>query len=273
MESTIAVIAGSGRFPFHVAKEARRLGLRVVGIGMKGWVDKNFQNSVDAYEEIEVGKLGQLLSLLKQHAITQAIMAGKVTKSVLFHAGMTFDAEALRIVQKTTDASVPSLLGAIGERLSQAGVHLLDSSIFLKDSLCPEGPATPRSPTAAEKDDIAVGIQAARALAHLDIGQTVVVKNRVVVAVEALEGTDSAIRRAYSLAGKGLVVVKMASLKQDRRFDLPVVGTETIAVLQEVSATCLAVEAHATMLLDRATLLTQARTADLCIVGVVAPKQ
>jgi DUF1009 family protein len=132
---------------------------------------------------------------------------------------------------------------------------------------------TTRGPTAEESEDIRLGLQAARALAALDVGQTVAVKRRVVVALEALEGTDATIRRGHALAGEGLVVVKTASPAQDRRFDLPVIGTDTITTLAEVRASCLAVEAGTTLLLDREALLARANAAGLCIVGVEVTQQ
>ncbi|TXT33179.1 MAG: hypothetical protein FD138_1947, partial [Planctomycetota bacterium] len=188
MVSTCAIIAGGGSFPIHVASEAKRQGLKVVGIGLSGWVDPALASHVDAYEEVMVGQLGRLVERLKAHQTTQAIMAGKVTKEVLFDPRARFDAEALSILSRVKDVSVNGLLGAIAERLAQDGIQLLDSSTFLKSSLCPSGILTRRQPTPEEQEDIRLGVRAARQLAELDIGQTVVVKQRVIVAAEALEG-------------------------------------------------------------------------------------
>ena len=268
MKSRVAIIAGAGRFPFHVAQEAKRQGLTVVAMGIQGWVDSTLASQVDAYEEIAVGQLGRFVERLKSHRIRQAIMAGKVTKEVLLDQGTAFDDDARRILQHAREFSVPTLLGAIGRRLAREGIVLLDSSTFLKAHLCPRGVLTSRPPTAGEAQDIEVGVQAARALAALDIGQTVVVKRRVVVALEALEGTDAAIRRGAALAGQGVVVVKMASANQDRRWDLPVVGTDTISALREAGGACLAVEAKMTLLLDRPVLMAAANAAGLSLVGV-----
>ena len=266
-DSPIAIIAGGGRFPFHVAQEAKRQGIAVVAFGIHGWADESLASLVDAYEEIAVGQLGRLIERLKSHRVRQAIMAGKVTKAVLLDRRTAFDADALGVLRQASDVSVNAVLGAIGKRLAGEGITLLDSSTFLKANLCPAGVVTARGPTDAEQDDIRVGARAAGTLAALDIGQTVIVKGRVVVAVEALEGTDAAIRRAHALAGDGLVVVKTAAPDQDRRFDLPVIGTETVSTLREAGATCLAVLADATLLLDRAALIASANTAKLCIIG------
>ena len=268
MSSRIAIIAGAGRFPFHVAQEARRQGLAVVAMGIQGWADPSLADQVDRYEELAVGQLGRLIERLKAHGVRQAILAGKVTKGVLLDQRTVFDEETREILRAANEFSVSTLLGAIGKRLASEGITLLDSSTFLEDGLCPIGVLTSRGPSAPEQDDISVGLRAARALASLDIGQTVIVKGRVVVAVEALEGTDAAIRRAHALAGQGLVVVKTASPNQDRRFDLPVVGTDTIATLREAGASCLAVEAQTTLLLDREALLVSANAASICLIGV-----
>lgn len=268
MNSKIAIIAGAGRFPFHVAHEAKRQGLGVVVMGIQGWVDRSLAAQVEAYEEVAVGQLRDFMDRLKAHAVQQAIMAGKVTKGVLLDHSTRFDAEALALLRDARDLSVTTLLGAIGNRLAREGITLLDSSTFLKEGLAPVGVLTTTSPTAAQDEDIQTGLRAARAIADLDIGQTVIVKDRVVVAVEALEGTDAAIRRAHTLAGPGLVVVKVASADQDRRFDLPVIGVETVTTLKESGVSCLAVEAGTTLLLDREALLASANATNLCLVGV-----
>ncbi|MBI3321196.1 MAG: UDP-2,3-diacylglucosamine diphosphatase LpxI [Candidatus Omnitrophica bacterium] len=271
MTAPIGIIAGAGRFPIHVAQEARRQGRTVVAIGIQGWVDAALAPSVDAYDELAIGQLGRLIEWLKSHGVSQAIMAGKVTKAALLGDDGAFDAEALAILQQASQFSVPELLGALGKRLAADGITLLDSSTFLKTSLCPAGVLTDRVPTAAEEEDIRLGFHAARTLASLDIGQTVAVKRRVIVAVEALEGTDEAIRRAHRLAGSGLVVVKASAPHHDRRFDLPVIGLDTLKTLCEAQVSCLAVEAETTLLLERSRLIAEANAAGLCLVGLPPP--
>ena len=268
MPSRIAVIAGAGRFPFHVAEEAKRQGVSVVALGIQGWADASLASRVEAYEEIAVGQLGRLIERLKSHRIEQAIMAGKVTKEVLLDPRIAFDAEALAVLRHVRDMSVPAVLGAIGQRLAHEGITLLDSSTFLRANLCPAGALTSRAPTAAEHEDIGIGLHAARMIAALDIGQTVVVKRRVVIAVEALEGTDAAIRRAHELAGEGLVVVKLGGAAQDRRFDLPVLGLDSIKVCRHSGVTCLALEAGNTLLLERHAVVAAIDAAGLCALGI-----
>ena len=264
----LGLIAGSGRFPFQVAQEARRLGRRVVALGLRGWVDSALAQSVDVYEEVSVGELGKLINRFRENGVEQAVMAGKVTKSVLFDGSVAFDLESVSVVGKLKDFSVNSLLGAIGKRLSEKGITLLDSSAFLADALCPAGVLTRRAPSPEEQEDIRFGFALARAMATWDVGQTVIIRNRVVIAVEALEGTDSAIRRAAQLAGDKLVVVKTASPKQDRRFDLPVIGPDTLATLRACNVACLAAEAHSTLILDKDAVLKLADEVGICVVGV-----
>jgi len=271
MTTRIALIAGAGRFPFHVAQEAKRQGVVVVAMGLRGWADPTLAAHVDTYEDIAVGELGRLIARLKVHGVQQAIMAGKVTKDVLFDPRASFDAETLAVLSRVKDASVTALLGAIATRLAQDGITLLDSSTYLRQSLCPIGVLTSRRPTATEEEDMRIGVEAARQLAALDIGQTVIVKGRVIVAVEALEGTDATIRRAHTLARDGLVVVKTASATQDWRFDLPVIGTETLTLARDSGVSCIAVEAGSTLLLERDALIRLANSTGIAVVGVAIP--
>ena len=271
MSEPIAVIAGAGHFPVYVAQEALRQGHAVVGIGIHGWADPALARVVSSYEEVAVGQLARLIERLKAWHVRQAIMAGQVTKAVLLDPRNVFDAEALAVLRGVGDFSVGSVLGAIGARLAREGVTLLDSSTFLQRHLSPVGPLTARAPTPLEQDDIQLGVQVARALAALDVGQTVVVKQRVVIAVEALEGTDATIRRAHTLAHDGLVVVKTASPGHDRRFDLPVIGQETMATLITSGVSCLAMEAGTTLLLEKDAIIAAANASHLCLIGITAP--
>ncbi len=266
--NSCAIIAGSGSFPMQVAQEAKRQGLYVVVIGLKGWADPSLAHHADVYEELAVGQLAVLIQRLKTHQVRQAVMAGKVTKGVLFDSKVQMDGETLGLLSQLKDFSVNSLLGAIAQRLAHDGITLLDSSTFLRDQLCPEGVLSARAPNEEEQDDIRIGVQAARQIAELDIGQTVVVKRKVIVAVEAMEGTDETIQRAKRLVGAGCVIVKMASPHQDRRFDLPILGLRTISVATDAGVRCIAVEARTTLLLDQPALLAQANRSDLSLVGI-----
>jgi DUF1009 family protein len=269
--AAFGIIAGAGTFPVQVAREVRRLGLRVVAIGLKDWVDPSLASEVDAYTEVSVGQLGRLIDELKRQGVRRAVMAGKVSKGAAFDPRVAFDATALAILARVKDLSLNGLLGAVADRLAKDGIVLEDSSAYLKDALCPAGPVTARGPTAVELKDIEIGMAVARRLAELDVGQTVVVRQTVVVAVEALEGTDAALARAGSLARGELVVVKMASPKQDARFDLPVLGARTLDAARAAGVTCLAVEAGKTLLLDKGALLSGADASGICLIGVQPP--
>lgn len=268
LSGVCAIIAGSGAFPRYVAHEAKRAGLTVVGLGVSGWADPDLARHVDHYEEIQVGQVGRLLERLRAHRATSAVMAGKVTKEVLFDPRVAFDAEALAILRRVTEPSVNAVLGGIADRLAQDGVRLLDSSTFLQRAICPPGVLTSRAPTPEERGDIAWGAHLARQLAQLDVGQTIVIKRRVLVAVEALEGTDATIRRAGELSGGGGVIIKVGSPQQDRRFDLPVLGVTTCEVAHAAGMRCLAVEAGTTLLLERDALVARADALGLSLVGV-----
>ena len=262
------IIAGAGTFPIQIAREAKRRGLTVIAIGLKDWVSPAMAAEADTYTEVSVGQLGKLIEELKTRGVRQAVMAGKVTKGAAFDPRVEFDATAIGILARVRDFSVGGLLGAVADRLAKDGITLVDSSTYLQDALCPPGPLTRRAPSAEEQHDIEIGMSAARRLAELDVGQTVVVRRSVVVAVEALEGTDAAIARAGTLAKGNLVVVKMAAPKQDMRFDLPVLGLRTIEIAQTAGVTCIAVESGKTVLLDRSELVAVAERAGISLIGV-----
>lgn len=264
----LGLIAGAGQFPFHVARAAKAQGLWVFAVGISGWVDASLARAVDGYAELPVGQLSQVIAHLKTARITQAVMAGKVAKAAILNPGEALDAEMRVLLSQVKGFSVNDLLGAVAHRLAREGIQLLDSSSLLASSLCPVGSMTRRGPTAQEETDIAVGVRSARQLAALDIGQTVIVRRGVVVAVEAVEGTDAAIARAHELVGEGLVVVKVGSPTQDRRFDLPVVGLETLQTARRCRVSCLAVEAGSTLLLDRQAVIDEANEAKICLIGV-----
>ena len=264
----IGIIAGAGTFPQHVARAARARGHWLCAIAMHDHADPAIIQLVDAVEWVHVGQLTHLLKICRTHALTQAVMAGQVTKGALLNPRVIFDPEALKMLAQTRDMSVNSLLGAVAERLRAAGVELLDSAAFLSDWLPASGALTKRQPADAQWEDIRWGQQVAQAIAALDVGLTVVVHTQVVLAIEAMEGTDAAIRRGASLGPRGIVVVKMARPAQDMRFDLPVVGPQTLQTLIDTHAACLAVEARKTLLLDQPALIAQAEAAGLILVAV-----
>ena len=265
----LALIAGSTQMPCVVAREARALGRRVTALAIKGVTDHALDDVADTVYWLEWGDVSgflELLGELKRQGVREAVMAGKVEQQRIY--GESADDEGM----KKLLASVPvrhtdALIQIVANLLSSAGIELVNSTDFLGPHLAPEGTLTERRPDERELADIEHGWKIAKTLGGLDIGQTVVVKERAVVAIEAMEGTDACIRRAGELAGRGAVVVKVAKPDQDLRFDLPVFGVATVATMAEAGATALAVEADRTVIFDREQLISEANAAGLAIVA------
>ena len=264
----LGLIAGSGDFPLWVAKAAAAQGYTVHAAALTGWAREDLPAAVSTCTWLQLGELKKLLHTFREHHVTTATLAGKVTKEAVLGALRSFDSEALRLMTRVGAMRVNGLLGAMAERLAQDGVTLVEATQFLAPWLPDRGVLTRREPTPAMWDDIRLGQSVATALASFDVGQTVVVQHGVVLAVEASEATDAAILRAGQYGDGNLVVVKMARPDQDMRFDVPVVGLDTLQSLRTARATCLAVEARKTLLLERDALLAQADAADMRLVAI-----
>jgi len=263
----LGLIAGKGELPLAVADDAKKQGYFVLAIGLEPLADKSLSSHVDAIKWVNVGKFGKLIDAMKQYGVSEAVMAGKVSKTLLYKSKITPDLRAVKTLMSLKDRSDDSILLAITDELEKEGIRLLDISLFCADLFSPRGILTKHSPSEQESKDIEFGWKIAKEMGRLDIGQTVVVKNRAVMAVEAIEGTDEAIRRGGTLAGKGAVVVKVGKPNQDMRFDVPTVGSETLKVMKEVHAKVLAVEAHKCLVLNREDLVREADTAGIVIAG------
>jgi len=268
--SPLGLIAGNGRFPFLVAAAGRRAGRRVVAVAIKEETDPALAGEVDEIHWVSLGQLGRCIDALKGGGVREAVMAGQVKHKQIF-AGIVPDLKMMALLARLALKNTDSLIGAVADALGREGIALLSSTVLLQDQMATAGAMTGRRPSADELKDVEYGREVARALAGFDIGQTVVVKDRAAVAVEAMEGTDEAIRRAGRIAGAGCTVVKVAKPRQDVRFDVPVVGPGTVAAMGEAQARVLAVQAGATLLLDRAELLAQADRADIAVWGFEAP--
>jgi DUF1009 family protein len=268
--SPLGLIAGNGRFPFLVAAAGRRAGRRVVAVAIKEETDPALAGEVDEIHWVSLGQLGRCIDALKGGGVQEAVMAGQVKHKQIF-AGIVPDLKMMALLARLALKNTDSLIGAVADALGREGIALLSSTVLLQDQLAPAGAMTRRRPSADELKDVEYGREVARALAGFDIGQTVVVKDRAAVAVEAMEGTDEVIRRAGRIAGAGCTVVKVAKPRQDARFDVPVVGPGTVVAMGEAQARLLAVQAGATLLLDRADLLAQADRADVSVWGFEAP--
>lgn len=265
-ESIIGIVAGNGRFPVILVEYLRKAGKKIVVAGINGETDTSLPEKVDRFIWLGLGELNNLIKFFQAEGVKNIIMAGQVKHHRLFE-NIKFDFRALKLLTSLLDRRADSLLKAVIKEIESAGLKVLPSNIYLKDLLSTSGNLTAVSLTPEEKSDIDFGWPLARKIAEMDIGQTLVVKGKTVVAVEAMEGTDECIRRAAKIAGSGLVVIKVARPKQDLRFDLPVVGLRTIAVLQEVGSRVLVVEAARTLLLDKPELLNRAKQSGIAIIG------
>lgn len=269
VDKKIGLIAGQGSFPLHFAQAARRRGETVVAVALKEEADPSIERHVDAIVWLSLGQLGKTIDYLKAQGVTRAVMAGRVKHARLFH-GIVPDWRAAKLLTRLANNKAASLLSAVADEFKKDGIEFLPSTTYLDDWLCPAGILTRRPLTADEKTDIAFGWPLARRLAGEDIGQTVVVKDKTVVAVEAMEGTDDCIRRAGRVAGEGCVVVKAARPRQDLRFDMPVVGAGTLASMREAGARVLALETGKTLLLEKEKLLETADAFQLTLTGLHA---
>ena len=267
----IGLIAGNGRFPFLVIDAARSLGHEVTVVAIREEADVGFESFADGragivIHWISLGQLGRCIAILKEAGVSRVLMAGQVKHTKLFSKvvpDLTFFSVLKRLRNRNTD----SVISAVADVLSENGIELLDSTSFLKPLLASAGELSKRSPSEHEASDLAFGYEMADAIADLDIGQTIVVKDRAVVAVEAMEGTDDVIIRAGQLAGTGACVIKVAKPEQDMRFDVPVVGVATIRSMEEAGATVLSVDEGRTLILDGEAVIKSADEAQIAIVG------
>ena len=216
---------------------------------------------------VGIGQLGKMLRFFKQEGVTQAIMAGQV-KHVQIFSGAIPDLRMLKMFMGLPRRNTDALIGGVANELARDGIELIDSTHFIKDQMAVEGVMSRRKPDAREQQDIEYGLEVVREIARLDLGQTVVVRARACVAVEAMEGTDATVRRAGELVKGKLTVVKVAKPDQDMRFDVPVVGLPTIDTMAEAGATCLCITAGKTIMFDRDKMLRRAAEKRIAVVAV-----
>lgn len=268
----LGLIAGNGRFPFLVAESARAQGLRVVLIKLKEESDPGLEALADETTEVSIGQLGSAIAALKKAGVRTAIMAGQVRHRQIF-SGIVPDLTLMGVLARLAFKNTDSLIGGVADALERDGIKLISSVTLLVDQLAHEGAMTGKKPSSDEQKAIEYGVRIATELGRLDLGQTVVVKDRAVVALEAMEGTDEAIERGARIAGPGIVVIKMAKPKQDMRFDVPVVGLRTLESLRTARAAVLAVESGKTLLLEKTQFLEAAKEMGIAVVGVTRKAQ
>ncbi len=262
------LIAGNGRFPFLVLQSAREQGVDVVVAAIKEETFPEIETCGYPVHWLGLGELGKLIRLFKSTNVQNAIMAGQVKHVQIF--GSSFpDLTMIRMLaglkQKNTDA----LIGGVARVLEESGISLVDSTLLLKPHLAAQGTLTRRGLSSAEMSDVEFGRPVAHQIAAMDIGQTIVVRDRAVVAVEAMEGTDAVISRAGELVSrKNLTVIKVSKPKQDMRFDIPVVGISTLETMIASGATALVIDAGRTLVFDREEFLGKADSHNLAVVAL-----
>ena len=277
MDKKIGLIAGGGDFPLMFAKEAQNLGYAVFVAGLKGITPKEIEQYAAATEYFKLGQISAPIDFFKKAGVGKALMAGKVNHVSIF-GGIMPDLRAAKLLFTLKDRKANSLLGALAGELQKDGIELINSATFLEHLLPAPGLLAGPKPGKDAVENIAFGWKAAKAIADLDIGLTVVLRNGMVLAVEAMEGTDECIKRAGALlradgsTAKKLLpdmaVVKVARSKQDLRFDLPVIGTATLERMREAGAGVLAIEAGTTLILDKTAFLLRASDLGITVISI-----
>lgn len=277
----LGLIAGNGRFPFLLLDAARAHGAEVIVAAIKEETDPemNARAAADAGVRVywlSLGELSRLIETFQQEGVTQAVMAGQVKHKQIF-SNIRPDWRLAKLLLSLRTKNTNMLLGAITKVLDDEGIELISSTSYLEPLLAKPGVLTARAPSEQEQRDITYGREVARAIAGYDIGQTVIVASQACVAIEAMEGTDAAIERAGALMqtlddeastlDRSLIIIKVAKPEQDMRFDVPAIGIRTIETMQKARATCLAIEAHRTLIFDIDNVLTIANAAGIAIVA------
>lgn len=263
----IGLIAGNRQLPFLLARAARDQGYKIVAAAIAGDTSPFLVFSVDKFQYFKVGELKKLFEYFHKNTVGQVIMAGQVNQDNLFNPAVKLDEDLQALHDALRDRKADTIFTAVADRLGKEGMTLLDSTFLLKKYLAPRGTLTKRGPTVSELKDIEFGTTIAKLVAGIDIGQTVVVKEKAIVAIEAMEGTDRAITRGGQIAREGAVVVKTSKPAQDNRFDVPVVGPRTIQTMARVKAACLAIEAGKTLIIDREKTVSLANKSNICLLA------
>lgn len=272
MGKTLGVLAGVGHLPVDVVRGARKEGYRTVAIGLVPGTHENLPGEADAFYAINIGKVGRIFKTLQKEGVDEVTMIGKVTKEILYSGGVLVpDWQAIKILMSLPDRHDDTIMNALVAKLESLGIHVMDQTLFLKDLMPQEGVLSKRKPTREEWEDMQYGFAMAKKIGGLDIGQTVVVKNKAIMAVEAIEGTDACILRGGKL-GKKAIVAKTAKPAQDNRFDMPGVGVRTIESMIESGCAGIVMEAGRTLLVEREKALKLADDHDITVVAMKDPE-
>lgn len=267
----LGLLAGVGTLPFEFVQTAKKQGHEIVCIAVVPDVDTRLRSYSDKYFEINVFKLNKILKTLCEANVKEVTMLGKVTKEYLYKRKLVIpDLRTVKLLNKLRklDFKDDTIMLALVDELEGSGLKVMDQTKYLKPLMPPPQIFTHAMPSEEQMDDIAFGFKTAKLIGQMDMGQTVVVKDKAVMAVEAIEGTDACIRRGGKLAGKGAVVVKVAKPNQDSRFDVPAVGLDTLNAMIETKCKVLAIEAEKTLFVDRFDVMDKADEHDIVIVSV-----
>ena len=263
----IGLIAGSGQFPGIFSKAARGRGLKVYAVAHVGETDPRLENLVEAIRWVKIGQLKRLIAFFKKNGISDAVLAGAITKTKMFSV-VRPDLRALKVLATMDHTQDDGLLRAFAGELEKEGITIHPSTFLVPELLAKRGCWTRRKPTKSEMADVRFGWRIVKEIGRLDIGQTVVVRDRSVMAVEAIDGTDATITRGGGLGKEKTVVVKASKPNQDMRFDMPAVAVKTIETMRDVGASVLAVEAGKTVVFDREEMVALADRNGIVIIGI-----
>jgi len=262
----LGIIAGNGVYPRLLAAGARQAGVKkIVAAAFTDETDPILEKHVDVLEWMRVGQLNRLLKFFREEEIHHAIMAGQIAPKNLFD--LRPDVKALMLLGKLKQRNAESIFAAVADELAQIDIDLLPATTFLEDSLARSGLIAGLKLSPRQQQDVELGWNVAKEIARLDIGQTIVVKNGTIVAVEAFEGTNEAIKRGGTLAREGAVMIKVSKPNQDMRFDVPVIGVETVRIAAESGVRVIAVEAGKTLLLERDAIIALANSSNMSVVA------
>ena len=267
MSETIGLIAGNGRFPLIFAQTAKREGVRVVAVAHRGETDEAIDGVADAVTWVRVGELGKMIRTFRDAGVRRAVMAGGLSKAGVFRGGRP-DLRGAMFLARLRSFRDDALLRGVASEFESDGIEIVPSTTFLSTIVTREGTLGRHSPKKREWPDVAYGFRVAKEIGRFDVGQSIVVRGGVALAVEGMEGTDACIRRGGELGHGGAVVVKVAKPGQDLRFDVPAVGPRTIVTMREAGCRVLALETGRTILLDRDEVIQGADAAGIAMVGV-----
>lgn len=265
----LGIVAGGGNFPLLVARAAARNNVKVFVFGVEGLTSEHITRLAEQTYWMNIGAIEKLIDHFREHGIHHAILAGRIPHSVIIKNIMHFDGMARKLIGNLINKKASTVLERVIQTFEEYGITVLDSSMFIKDCIPQPGLLTPGRPlTDREKKDIEFGYPLAQEIARLDIGQTIVVRDQVVIAVEGMDGTDATIRRGGQLIGPGTVVVKSSRPEQDLRYDIPTIGIDTIHVLIESGATALAITGGKSLFFDREEAIALAEQHNIALVAL-----